>query len=179
MQLGQAAAALYGNFQMRVYDHVGGVPHLRYRWRKLNQITNQGRTALLTLMCPFNVPDGQSINRIWSFEAGTNATPPSIDDDETTMTTVWTSALNFGSGECVVVTSPPNEYYLAISKTLGLGDANGSTLREAGIYTRGDNDDPLVAVGRKLYSRQVHSAIEKVGTMTVQYDWQLGITIQS
>ena len=179
MQLARNNVALYGDFEMRVFDHSSGSPRQVRRWRKRNQITNQGRTALLVLMCPFGVTDGQLINSIWSFEAGTNATPPTIDDDETTMTSVWTSNLNFGVGECSVVTAPPNDFYLAISKTLGLGDGNGSTLQEAGIYTRGDDDDPLISVGRKLYSRQVHSPIIKVGTMTVQYDWKLGITIQS
>lgn len=179
MQLVKNSLALYGNFQMQVFDHSSGSPRRIFRWQKRNQITNQGRTALLVLMCPDGVPDGQLINSIWSFEAGTNATPPTVDDDETTMTSVWTSNLNFSSGECTVVTTPPDDFHLAISKTLGLSEGNGSTLQEAGIYTRGDNLDPLISVGRKLYARQVHSPIPKVATMTVQYDWQLGLTIQS
>ena len=179
MQLRKNNTVLYGDFEMRVFDHSGGSPKLLRRWRKRNQITNQGRTSILELQCPFGITDGQLINSIWSFEVGTNATSPTIDDDETTMTSVWVSQLNFSAGECAIVTTLPNDFHLAISKTLGLGDGNGSTLQEAGIYTRGDAVDPLVAVGRKLYSRQVYSPIIKAATMTVQYDWQLGVTIQS
>ena len=171
--------SLFGEFLMRVYDHSGGTKRLVRRWWRKNQITNEGRVALLTLMCPYGVPSGQEINQIWSFAVGTNNTPPTVDDTVATMTAVWTSQLDFSGGECTVVATPPNSYYLAISKILGGPDANGSTLTEAGIFTRGDADDPLVAVGRKLYARQVHSPIIKVASMTVQYDWQLGITIQS
>jgi hypothetical protein len=171
--------ALYGDFGMRVFDHRSGFPVQVLHWRKRNQITNQGRLAQLTLMCPAADLVGQTLNRIWSLSVGTNAIPPSIDDDDTTMTIAWTSALDYGAGECTIVATPPNSYYLAISKTLGLGDANGSTLSEAGIFTRGNNNDPAVAVGRKLYARQVHSPVLKTLTMTVLYEWQLGVTIQS
>lgn len=179
MDLGKQSVALFGNFLMQVFDHSSGKPKRILRWHRKNQITNEGRVALLTLMCPYGVADGQLINSIWSFVVGTNATPPTIDDTLATMTPVWTSALSFIGGECTVVTTPPNSYYLAISKTLGSEDANDSTITEAGIFTRGDDPDPLVAVGRKLYARQTHTGLEKTAAMTVQYDWQLGLTIQS
>ena len=171
--------ALFGSFKIQVYDHLSGHPRRILCWSKKNQITNEGRTALLTLMCPFGVVDGQLVNSIWSFAVGTNTTPPSIDDTAATVTAVWTSALSFAGGECTVVAVPPNSYHLTISKTLGSGDANGSTLTEAGIFTRGDNVDPLLAAGRKLYARQVHSPVDKVASMTITYLWELGITIQS
>lgn len=179
MELTKRSVGLYGDFKLRVFDHSEKEPRLVFRWAKKNQITNEGRVALLTLMCPFGIPDGQSINRIWSFAVGTNAVPPTVDNTVSTMTSVFTSVLAFGGGECTIVAVPPNSYYLAISKTLTSADANGSTLVEAGIFTRGDNDVPASAAGRKLYARQVHTPIEKVASMTVQYDWQLGITIQS
>jgi len=180
MQLQNASKMkLFGSFGMKVFDVRSGRPELIFRWVRKNQVTNQGRTALLELMCPFGITDASINNQIWSFEVGTNNTPPSIDDDETTMTAVFTSNLSFSSGECVIVATSPNSYYLAISKSVGTGDANGSTLTEAGIYTRGDDPDPLLATGRRLYARQVHSPIIKTGTMTIVYDWQLGILIQS
>lgn len=179
MKLGKESVALFGDFRMTVIDHSSGKPRVKLRWRKRNQITNEGRTALLVLMCPFGVTDGQEINKIWSLSVGTNTAPPAIDDTVATMTPVWTDALNFGAGECTAIATLPNSFYLDISKTLPSTAANGNTLAEAGIFTRGDDDDPLLALGRKLYARQVHSPIIKVSSMTIQYDWQLGITIQS
>ncbi len=189
--LGAENAALWGDFGLQVFDHSTGVPQRKLRIRKKNQITNQGRIALLNLMRPGPYATAadptdaavQLENRVWSLAVGTNNTPPTINDDDTTMSQAWISSFFFpvpsGGSECTIVATPPNSYYLSVSKTLATGDANGYTLTEAGIFTRGDNDNPSSAVGQSLYARQIHSPIIKTSSMSIQYDWQLGITIQS
>ncbi len=180
--MGRMDAALWGDFGMQVFDVSSGTPRRILRIRKKNQITNDGRSALLNLMgigdatLPIPWATVQSENRIWSLSVGTNATPPTVADDAATMADVWSSQFVFPA-ECQIITSPPNNYYLAISKSLAIGDANGNTLAEAGIFTRGDADDPGISVGKSLYARQIHSPIIKTSSMTIQYDWQLGITI--
>lgn len=178
VQKKQSGIKLFGNFRMRVYDRSKKI----LDWKKRNQITNQGRETILILLCPFGVsgtPDAQTEHRIWSLAAGTNGTPTAISDDDGTMIAVWTSALNFVGAECVVSATPPNSFYLQISKILPLAEAVGSELKEAGIFTRGDDIDPAIAVGRKLYARQVHTPIIKTATMSIQYDWQLGVSVSS
>lgn len=182
-EIALAGIGLWGYFKMQVYDHSGGVKRRILKWEKKNQITNQGRDIVLLLMCPYNVPgtlpdDVQIEHRIWSLSAGTNGTPPTISDDDATMVPVWTSAFDFDA-ECIVVSTPPNSFYLQITKTMPTTEGVGSTLTEAGVFTRGDDPDPALAVGRKLYSRQVHTPIVKTITMTIEYSWQLGISIQS
>jgi hypothetical protein len=175
---------LWGDFGMQVFDVSSGTPQRILRIRKKNQITNDGRTALLNLMGvggTAGTPDDAAVitqreNRIWSLAVGTNPTAPTVTDDLLTMTVVWNSAFSFPS-ECSIVATPPSSFYLDISKTLGVGSANGSTLTEAGILTRGDDDDPASSTTKSLYARQIHSPILKTATMTIQYDWQLGITI--
>lgn len=169
---------LFGDFSMRVYDEVDGERKLVRKFTKRNQITNQGREALLMLMRPDD-EDVSLQNKIWSLAVGINSAPPTINDSDTTMDVVWKSALSYVGGECNIVAVPPNDFYLAISKILPTTDAVGSTIVEAGIFTRGDNNDVDLAVGKKLYARQKFSPIIKTSTMTVQFDWQLGITIQS
>lgn len=185
--------ALWGDFGLQVFDHSSGIPRRILRIRKKNQITNQGRIALLALMRPgpyATASPGDTVeievqreNRIWSLAVGTNTTPPTINDDDATMSIAWISSFFYpaggGGSECQVISTPPNSYYLSISKTLPTTEANGNTLAEAGIFTRGDDDDPLITVGYSLYARQTHSPIIKTSSLTIQYDWQLGITIQS
>lgn len=174
-------ASLYGNFGFSVYETRGGQAVRVLRVRKRNQITNEGRLALLNTLAVLSTdPAGQQVeNGIWSLAVGTDATPPTILDTDASMagSVAWRSA--FAGGELTRIATTPNSFYLQINKTLGLTDAVGETLAEAGVFTRGGDDDPYAAVGRKLYARQVHSPILKTGTMTIQYDWQLGINIQS
>jgi len=180
--------ALYGDFGLKVYDSIQGRRQLVLEFKKRNQITNQGREALLSLMrppefssgAPYTVPrPTQGENVIWALAVGTNGTPPTIADTETTMAIVWQEAFDFGNGECSLVLSPPNSYHLSISKLLPASTtANGTTITEAGIFTRGDNDDPTATTGRKLYARQKFTPITKTSTMTIQFEWLLGITVQ-
>ena len=187
--MGHTDAGLWGDFGVQVFDVSSGVPKRVLRIRKKNQITNDGRAALLALMgtgAEGTPPasggtltaydETRRANQIWSIAVGTNPTTPTVTDNLTTMTTVWNEPFTFPS-ECAVVAVPPNSYYLNISKTLGTTEAVGSTLVEAGVLTRGDDDTPASSTTKALYARQVHSPIVKTSTMTVQYDWQLGITI--
>ncbi len=177
--IGRTDAGLWGDFGMQVFDHRTGVPKRILRIRKKNQITNGGREALLNLL---GIGNGASYltvqeeNKLWSLSVGTNTTPPTVTDTTAVMSVVWADRFIFPA-ECQIVATPPNSYYLAISKALGTTEANGSTLTEAGIFTRGDNDDATLSTNKTLYARQIHSPILKTSTMTIQYDWQLGITI--
>jgi hypothetical protein len=178
--------ALFGDFTMKVYDQVNGENKLVRKFTKRNQITNQGREALLQLMRPLDLgaspyvtpAPSQGENLIWSLAVGTNSDPPAITDTETTMDIQWQEAFNFAGGECEVITIPPNDFHLAITKILPASVLDGVTLVEAGILTRGDDNDPTIALGRKLYARQKYSPIIKTSTMTIQFEWLLGITIQ-
>jgi hypothetical protein len=175
------ALRMYGNFGFKAYRD----GKLLLAVRKKNQITNEGRAAVLNLLVPYTFSEDQSDNRIWSFSVGTRTTPASLTDDAASFapglaTTVWTSAFDFAGGECVAVASPPNDYRIQITKTLpATSSADGETISEAGIFTRGDDDDPTVAAGRKLYARQVHSPIIKTDGMVIEYDWELGLLVQT
>jgi len=181
---------LWGDFGMQVFDVSSGTPKRILRIRKKNQITNDGRTALLSLLGtgePGTPPETSTSspttadlvrreNQVWSISVGTNPTAPTVSDTIATLTEVWNSPFTFPA-ECAIVATPPNSFYLSISKTLAVGDANEETLTEAGILTRGNNDTPASSTTKALYARQIHSPILKTDTMTIQYDWQLGITI--
>lgn len=177
MNFKESPFQLWGIFGMKVYDVRDGQRKCIRRIVKKNQITNQGRKAVLELMRPTTYGILQDERQIWSLSAGINTIPPQITDDETVMSEVWQSA--FSGPECQVIDVPPNSFYLQITKTMAEADAIGSVLAEAGIFTRGSDDDPSVAIGRLLYARQIHPPVTKTNVMTIEYDWRLGITIQS
>ena len=64
--------------------------------------------------------------------------------------------------ETVTVTPP---YLIVASTTLESTQANGNTLREAGLFTGAG----------VLFSRQIHSAVPKNEGLAVNYQWQIGI----
>lgn len=173
----KSPVGLFGIFFMRVFEHKTGDKRLFRKVIKRNQITNEGRSALLNLMYTGTTGANQETYRIWSLSVGINTTPPSISDDLAAMTPVWNSALDAGTG-CELVEAPPNTYLLQVNKLLPETDAVGYALSEAGIFTRGDNDDPNASTTKLLYARQIFPIITKTNTMSIEFDWQLGITIQ-
>jgi hypothetical protein len=66
---------------------------------------------------------------------------------------------------------------ITLSATLESGDANGSTLREAGIFTRGPGLWSAGVGGTlKMFSRQAHPAIEKTSAIRLEYTWVIQFT---
>jgi len=177
---------LWGIFTMRVFDMRKGELELLRTIHKKNQIVNEGRQSLLELMAPPipgvappPYPEYQYERQLWSLSAGTNPTPPTINNDVNTMTEAWQHP--FTNPERVVVAVAPNDFYVHVNVTMpALGAVTaGTNLVEAGIFTRGDNDVPGSAAGRRLYARQTHPVVQKTDTMVIEYDWRLGISIQA
>jgi hypothetical protein len=169
---------LYGRFSMSVYSVNDGEKKLIRRIQKKNQVVNDGREVVLQLLGQMAAPGIFPIeNQIWSFEVGTGGTPPLVTDTAL-YATVWLEPIT--SLECVIVAIPPSTYELQIVKTLPTTPctANGYTIQEAGIFTRGDNPIPGLAANRRLYCRQTYPSIVKVDTMQIVFDWRLGITVE-
>jgi hypothetical protein len=169
-------ACLYGRFGMTVYDMKDGQQKVVRRIQKKNQVVNDGARAMLELLCQMDVGSlSTEQNQIWSLSVGTVGTPPAVTDT-LLLGQVW--AEQFALAECAIAACPP--YEIQIYKTLPTTpcSANGSILREAGVFTRGTLDDPYTSANRRLYCRQTHPPIEKVNTMQIVYDWRLGITVE-
>lgn len=58
---------------------------------------------------------------------------------------------------------------------LGKAEANGSTLRAVGLYTRGDNDVPASSTSARLVARQLISPMEKSNAYKITVAWRLQI----
>jgi len=179
--------ALFGDFSVSAYRNVGDVKKRIYRVQKRNQITNDGRNVVLDLLSqmPTDPPEGSATQQhpeycqLWSLSVGQGTTPPTIVDSELE-DPVWTGVFSPRSTE-VAFNSALGLYLIQITKTLTVDDANGYDLSEAGIFTRGnqnDPDDPEILY-RRMYARQTFSPIHKTSEMTIEFDWKLGITVQA
>ena len=179
---------LYGDFTLRVFDGAVSPQKLKFTWRRKNQIVNQGRDVVLALLAQTTAPIGDDFqqdphaNQIWSIAVGAGTTAPDPTDwclgDQK-----WVSVLD-PETERTIEYTPSKE--IVIVKILPAGTLTGETISEAGLLTRGENDDPSLAdwappngAGKKrLYARQVHAAVTLTGTTIVTYEWRLGVTAQ-
>lgn len=57
--------------------------------------------------------------------------------------------------------------------TVGKLEAVGETIRAAGLYTRGTDDDPLLASNIRLVARQIIGAIDKTNEFAVIVNWRI------
>ena len=170
---------LYGEMTVTVYDVKRGKTVQLYRIVKKNQITNIGRQIVLELLTQYSAgsiyQQNPEYNNIWSLSVGTDSTPPTLGDTGLGAA-VWSGEFSLGAGERALDLV---NFEVNITKEVPAGQATGSTITEAGLFTRGDNDDPGLATYRRLYARQVHPGIIKTATMFITYDWRLGVTIQT
>jgi hypothetical protein len=77
------------------------------------------------------------------------------------------------------VTGGPGE--ITFTATLDAGDANGNTLREAGLFTAGaapsTSDVPGTTPGvTRMLARQVHPDVPKTVAIAVDYAWTIAFT---
>lgn len=179
--------SLYGNLSMRVYDvDPNGEKKLLFRFSKKNQITDDGRLTVLQLLAQAPSPPGTTLQgnpaygQIWSLSVGSGIIPPAASQTGL-VAPVWTGALNIALGERVY---NAGSFQINVHKTVPVGEADGLTFAEVGLFTRGSLaapspiTDPWEPIPeRKMYSRQIFPSFVKGATMSVVFDWTLGLTV--
>lgn len=65
---------------------------------------------------------------------------------------------------------------ISLQATLGTSDANGYTLTEAGLFTRSTTWNNAVGGSLLMFARQVHAAISKTSSISLDYTWTLQFT---
>ena len=127
-------------------------------------------------------PPFQTPGMIYSMRMGTSNTAPSRADVNLGAYVIGVQLLDVNK-----VTGVPWE--IDFTATLGAGDANGNTLQEAGLFTRGGaatahpvgvdvvSDTPTTFPGDpRLVAHQVHPPIPKTIAITVEYSWRIAFT---
>ena len=149
-------------------------------WQQKNVITYVGVESLVGLMAP-NVALGGSYqleHQIKSMRFGIdNTTPQPTDTDLASEAVVGPDPVRIELTDSErLIGAPGTVEFVA---TLGAGDGNGVTYREAGLFTRGDDDDPLlVTPGTEvMFSRQVYPDQIKTGAVVLEFRWRITFTV--
>jgi len=164
-----------GDLCVTVRDAVTGARLRRFEIR--NKITFRAADVLVELLAQRDLTDPEPrAGQIYSLRMGTSNTPASRAD------------INLGAfvvgkrlGAVDKITGIPGE--LQFVATLEAGDANGVTLQEAGLFTRGSQanaseaDPPGNAPGDvRMFARQVHPPIPKTPAIALEYSWRIAFT---
>jgi hypothetical protein len=175
---------LYGHFELSAYDTSGGTKRRVHHYSNHNQVTNDGRRIVLELLrqTALTVPQANpNYNQLWSLGVGTNATPAAVTD-AALYAPVWNDRFN-SDAEIYLQALPQLE--IVVAKSIPEVDAVGFILCEAGLFCRGDRDDPTTLIPptwetipwRRMYARQTFTPVTKTITMLISFDWRLGVTV--
>lgn len=146
-------------------------------WVKKNVITFAATEGLVKLMAP-NVVFGASIQeetQMKSMRFGTSSISPERTDLDLAAEAVVGSPVReelFDANRIVGAAGT-----VEFTATLGSGDGNGVTYREAGLFTRGTADDPQVTTGEEMFSRQVYPDQPKSAAVVLDFRWRITFTV--
>jgi hypothetical protein len=149
-------------------------------WKKKNVIVFDGTEVLVKLMAPNAAfgPDVQEESQIKSMRFGTDSTTPQRTDTDLANEAVVASnpvRVALADANRIVGASGTVEF----TAILASGDGNGVTYREAGLFTRGDNDDPLLTTPgtEEMFSRQVYPDQPKTAAVELEFHWRITFTV--
>lgn len=161
-----------GTLRVRVRDAVTGEVKRNIEIR--NKITYLAADILVELFAQRASDPAPARDLVYSMRMGSSNTAAQRSD---------TNLGAFVIGKQLVdvdkVNGAPGE--ITFISTLASGDANGSTLREAGLFTAGAtpsvSDTPGTAPGvTRMIARQVYPDIPKTIAIVVDYSWTIAFT---
>lgn len=159
---------LKGHIRVRVLDAKTSAE--LYCEEKSNLVCIGARQAVTRLISQQTTPDDYEETKLWAIYAGTGSTPPDVNDTELDVAAFKKAcdtpfSVNLSTGE------------VEVQMTIESGEGNGYTYQEAGLFSRGDNDDPNAGgiSGVLMYARQLHGQIEKTSSISIEYTWRFQI----
>lgn len=141
-----------------------------------NKITFLMADVLTELLAQRLTDPTPAYNSVFSLRVGSSNTPASRAD-----TNLGAFVFGVQLNDVNKITALPGE--LNFVATLGNGDANGNTLQEAGLFSRGNalvptpSDPPGINPGDcRMLAHQIHPPIPKTIAISVEYSWRIAFT---
>jgi hypothetical protein len=147
---------------------------IRRRYEIRNKITFLAADLLVELLAQRTTDPVPTRNLVHSMRMGSSNTAAARSDIN-----LGAFAIGKVLGDVGKVTGAPGE--IQFVTTLDSGDANGITLREAGLFTAGaspsTSDTPGTTPGStRMIARQVHPDVLKIISIVVDYSWTIAFT---
>lgn len=147
-------------------------------WDKKNVITFGAAESIVKLLAP-NAMFGATVQQetaIKSMRFGTsNVTPQRTDTNLNAEAIVSGSPIRVELVDANRVVGAAGTVLFVC--TLDTLTGNGVTYREAGLFTRGNNDDPLLTVGSTLFAHQTFPDQVKTGAIELEFRWRITFTV--
>lgn len=151
-----------------------------YFWQQPNKIVFQAADIVLALLCqrvadyPGGLPAQIPNDQIYSMRMGTSNTPASRSDQN-----LGAPVAGKVIGNANKITTIPGE--VAFVTTLDTTEANGFTLQEAGLFTKGAGTGAMDPAGTsvttpRMFARQAHPPIPKTNAISLEYTWRIAMT---
>ncbi len=139
-----------------------------------NKITYLAADILVELLAQRATDPAPGLDLVYSMRMGTSNTAASRAD-----TNLGAFVIGKVLADVDKVNGGPGE--ITFIATLDSGDANGTTLREAGLFTAGPtpstSDTPGSAPGTtRMIARQVYPDVPKTSAVVVDYSWTIAFT---
>ncbi len=163
---------------LRIIRRDASTKYIQSVWEKKNVITFDGTDSLVMLMAP-NLVLGATIQeerQIKSMRFGTNNTAPQRTDEDLLTEAIVSSnpvRIELVDANRIIGGSGTVEFVA----TLASGVGNGVTYREAGLFTRGTDDDPLTTTGGAMFSRQIFPDQVKNSSVELEFRWRVTFTV--
>lgn len=147
-------------------------------WDKKNIITYGATETLVKLMAP-NLLFGATVqeeSQIKSMRFGvSNVAPQRTDTDLNSEAIVSGNPVRIELSDANrVIGAAGTVLFVA---TLDSSTGNGVTYREAGLFTRGLANDPLVTTGATLFAHQVFPDQVKNAAVELEFRWRITYTV--
>lgn len=155
---------------LAIFRRDAGTGRLLSHWEKKNVIVYGAGTALTRLIAP-NLALGANIqqeSQIKSMRFGESNAVPQRSDTALGAPVLAIEIVDAGR----VHSAGMVEFSVLMDSLTG----NGTTFREAALFTRGDNNDPTLTVGALMFSRQVFPDQPKTALIELEFRWRITFT---
>jgi len=118
-------------------------------------------------------------NRLWAIYAGDDNTAPAYTDTALGNVLFKKACDAIAAGTPMSINVGGSVGLMEVQMTMEAAEGNSSpnpTYKEAGLYSRGDNDSPAATAGARLLARRIHPEIEKDSSIAIEYTWRVRLT---
>jgi hypothetical protein len=172
VQAASEGIPMMGTISMWIRDAKTGLLLRRQTIR--NKITFLAADVLVELIAQRTTDPAPARDLVYSMRMGSSNTAATRSDTNLGAFLIGKSMVDVNK-----ITGAPGE--INFITTLDAGDANGSTLREAGLFTAGaspsTSDTPGTTPGTtRMIARQVYPDVPKTSAIVVDYSWTIAFT---